>query len=153
MAILFLDSSGLVKRYVAETGSTWVQALTAPSSGNALYMARITGAEMIAAIARRQRRGATTLADAAAAVAAFRADFAQAYFPVDVTPDTVARAMDMAERHGLRGYDAVQLAAALELRDGCRRAGLPDPPIITADAELNAAARAEGLPVDDPNNH
>lgn len=153
MAIVLLDSSGLVKRYIAETGSAWVQTLTAPASGNTLYLARITGAEIVSAITRRQRRGATTPADAAAAIAAFRTDFGRAYFPLDVTPDLVARAMDLAERHGLRGFDAVQIAAALELRDQCLAAGLPAPLFITADTELNTAARAEGLPVDDPNNH
>lgn len=153
MAIYFFDSSGLVKRYIAETGSVWVQALTDTSSGNVLYVARVTGAEMIAAITRRRRRGGTTPADAAAAISAFRTDFVRAYFPLDVTPGMIARAMDLAERHGLRGYDAVQLAAALELRDQCRASGLSDPLVITADTELNAAALAEGLAVDDPNNH
>ena len=153
MAIYFFDSSGLVKRYIAEKGSAWIQALTDPLSGNSLYVARITGAELIAAITRRQRRGATTIHNAAAAIAAFRTDFSQAYFPLDVTPPVVLQAMNLAERHGLRGYDAVQLACALFLRDQCRLSGLPDPQIITADTELNAAALADGLTVDNPNNH
>lgn len=153
MAIVFLDSSAVVKRYVPETGSAWVQGLTNPATGNLLYVARITGAEVVSAVTRRQRRGQITPPDAAVALTAFRRDFPIAFLVIEITAPVAERAMDTAERHGLRGYDAVQLAAALELRDGCRRAGLPDPPIITADAELNAAARAEGLPVDDPNNH
>lgn len=114
MATYFFDSSGLVKRSIAETGSAWVQTLTDPQSGNLLYVARITGAELIAAITRRQRRGAATLAAAAAAVTAaaaavtaFRADFSRAYFPLDVTPALISQAMDLVERHGLRGYDSV----------------------------------------------
>ena len=153
MAIYFFDSSGLVKRYIAETGSAWVQALTDSLSGNSIHVARVTGAEVVSAIARRQRRGATTAADAAAALVAFRADFQRAYFPLDVTAATALLAMDLAERHGLRGYDAVQLAAALELRSQCLAAGLPPPIFIAADNELNAAAVAEGLAVDNPNNH
>ena len=153
MAVYFFDSSGLVKRYIAEKGSTWIQTLTQSSSGNGLYIARITAAEIIAAITRRQRRGATTSSDAAAAISTFRTDFVRAYFSLDVTPGIVAKAMDLAERYGLRGYDAVQLAAALELRDQCRAAGLPEPIFISADNELNTAALAEGLVVDDPNNH
>ena len=122
-------------------------------SGNLLYVARITGAELIAAITRRQRRGATTATNATAAIVAFRTDFSRAYLPLDITPSVVIQAMDIAKRHGLRGYDAVQLACALFLRDQCRLSSLPDPQIITADTELNAAALAEGLTVDDPNNH
>ena len=56
-------------------------------------------------------------------------------------------------KHGLRGYDAVQLAAVLQVRD--ERVALGATPIIlvSADTELNAAAMAEGLLVENPNNH
>ncbi len=148
-----MDSSALVKRYIAETGSAWVQSQTDPAAGNQLYVARITGMEMIAAITRRQRSGATPSADAAAAITAFRADLAVAFFPLDVSEGLVSHAMDLAERHGLRGYDAVQLAAALELNARCLAAGAAPPLVITADTELNRAAAAEGLAVDDPNAH
>ena len=153
MAICFLDSSALVKRYIAERGSAWIQSQTDPISGNHLYVARITGAEMVAAITRRLRRGETSPEDASAALAAFRADFAGGYFPLDVSAAMIAQAMGLAERHGLRGYDAVQLAAALELNLRCLAAEAAPPLIITADRELNAAASMEGLIVDDPNAH
>jgi len=45
MAIYFLDSSGLVKRYVAEMGTAWVQGMTDAASGNDRFIAQITGAE------------------------------------------------------------------------------------------------------------
>jgi hypothetical protein len=53
----------------------------------------------------------------------------------------------------LRAYDAVQLAAALELRQQHKDAGLAPVTLISAEQPLNAAAIAEGLTVDDPNNH
>ena len=153
MPVYFFDSSGLVKNYIAEQGSSWIKTLVDPLVGNTLYAAEITGAELVSAIIRRQRRGAATPADAAAALAAFRADFRQAFFRLDITPGLVATAMDLAETHGLRGYDSVQLAAALALRDLCLASGLPAPILIAADAELNTAATAEGLVVDNPNGH
>jgi hypothetical protein len=61
--------------------------------------------------------------------------------------------MALARTHALRGYDAVQLAAALHVdrqRRVRRRSALT---VISADADLNAAALAEGLAADDPNNH
>lgn len=61
--------------------------------------------------------------------------------------------MTLIRRHGLRGYDAIQLAVALHLHDRGRPFGRPDPLFITADRELTVAALAEGLAVDDPNNH
>ena len=40
MAILFLDSSGIVKRDISETGSIWVQSLTDPASANECFVAQ-----------------------------------------------------------------------------------------------------------------
>jgi uncharacterized protein len=51
----FLDSSALAKRYIAETGSGWVQALADSAAANAVYVARITLVELVSAIARRSR--------------------------------------------------------------------------------------------------
>ena len=51
VAAYFLDTSTVVKRYVHETGTAWVQALTDPAAGHFLYVARITDVEMIAAVA------------------------------------------------------------------------------------------------------
>lgn len=153
MPIYVFDTSGLVKRYAVETGSAWVQSLIHPSAGNTIWVADITGAEMISAITRKRRRGEIAATDEAAAIAAFRADFAAAYFVFEISRAVTARAMDLAERHGLRGYDAVQLAVALGLCDQCRALGLPEPSIVTADRELYAAAVAEGLPAEDPNAH
>ena len=52
------------------------------------------------------------------------------------------------ETYALRGYDAVQLAAALEVW-----AQIPTTILISGDGDLNAAATAEGMPVEDPNTH
>ena len=53
----FLDSSALVKRYVAEVGTAWIQAMTVPAARNALLIARITWVEVLSALIRRQREG------------------------------------------------------------------------------------------------
>jgi hypothetical protein len=47
----------------------------------------------------------------------------------------------------------VQLAAAVEAQAYNLSVGLPVLTLISADAALNTAATAEGLAVDDPNNH
>ncbi len=153
MATLFFDSSGLVKRYIAETGTSWIQSLNAPEAGHDRVIAQITGPEMVAAVTRRLRRGDTAPTDADAAISDIEADFAGDYFLLEITLARIREAMALAQTHGLRGYDAVQLATALFLRDQCRVLGQPDPVFITADVELAAAAMAEGLTVDDPNAH
>ncbi len=53
MAVLFLDSSGLVKRYIVETGTSWVISQLRASANNDIFIANITGIEVAAAIARR----------------------------------------------------------------------------------------------------
>lgn len=153
MAVYFIDSSALAKRYVSETGTAWVQALTDPASGNSLYAARITLVELVAAISRRRKNGDLTPAAAAAALTDVRADFASDYQVIEVTVALVAQAESLAEKHALRGYDAVQLAAAIQVNAAFVAAGQPAVTLISADLELNAAAAAEGLGVDDPNTH
>jgi hypothetical protein len=46
---------------------------------------------------------------------------------IDITPPLVAQAMTFAETHGLRGYDAVQLATAVEVHIRGLPLGLPPP--------------------------
>jgi len=148
VAAFFLDTSTVLKRYVQETGTAWVQALAAPTVRHSLFVVRITLAETVAAITRRERGGSITPQDAATAVADFQLDFARQYRVVEVSAGLVAQAATLARRHALRGYDAVQLAAALEIH-----ATDPSLTLLSADAELNTAATAEGLSVEDPNSH
>ncbi len=62
------------------------------------------------------------------------------YGIVEVTESLVRRAGALAERRALRGYDAIQLAAALELRDGGA-----DVEFACFDDRLALAARRERL--------
>jgi predicted nucleic acid-binding protein len=153
VTVYFCDSSALVKCYVQEQGSVWMRPLLDPTAGHHLYLAAITGVEVIAAVTRRMHRGDITATDGAAAVAQFRQDFAQRYRLIDLTPPVVARAMTLAETHGLRGYDAVQLATAVEVHVRGHTLGLPALTLVSADGELNMAAQAEGLIIEDPNTH
>jgi predicted nucleic acid-binding protein len=153
VAVYFVDTSALAKRYIAETGSSWLRVLLDPTSGCTVFVARVTAVEIIAAITRRERGGAIVPADAIAARSAFRADLAAQYQVIEVTRVLSDRAMTLAETHGLRGYDAVQLAGALEANARYIAVGLPAIVLVSADAELNTAALAEGLPAEDPNTH
>jgi hypothetical protein len=63
----------------------------------------------------------------------------------------IGEAKLLLERHPLRAYDAVQLASALHARNRLLAAGASAPIFLSADTQLLAAARAEGLATDDPN--
>jgi predicted nucleic acid-binding protein len=66
----------------------------------------------------------------------------------DLTPAVVTAAARLAEKHALRGYDAVQLAVALEINTARTAQQLPSLILISADAELNTATGIELLPTD-----
>jgi len=149
----FFDSSALVKRYIAETGSVWVRSLCAPEANSIIYLSRITGAEVIAAIFRRQRMGDLLVEDARIVSRQFRKDFQQNYRVIEVTGEIVEQAMDLAETWALRGYDAVQLATALYLHRIRQELGLSPLIFVSADENLNAVAEAKGLRAENPNLH
>lgn len=153
MAGFFCDSSAIVKRYVNETGSNFVDNLADLKSGNVVLPARITRVEFAAAIARRLKNGSVTTADAQNALAAFQHDLTNNYFTVEITTLLLSAATTLATRHALRAYDAVQLAATLEANDERIANGLSPLTLVSADKELNTAAQAEGLSVENPNNY
>ncbi len=153
--IIYFDTSALAKRYLAETGSAWVRGITDPSSGNTIAISNITRVEIGAAIARRQRdpRSRMSIADRDALIQLFDYHVAHDYLVMDLAPDVIDDAYRLTQHHQLRGYDAVQLAAAFTLNTQLIGAGLPALMLVAGDGELLTAAGAEGLATDDPYLH
>jgi predicted nucleic acid-binding protein len=153
VAAFFCDSSAIVKRYVNETGSAFVDNLADLRNGNIILLARITRVEIVAAIARRLKGRSITNADAQNAIAMFQHDLSNNYFTIEITPALLSTATSLAAKHALRGYDAIQLAAALEANNERIANGLSKLTLVSADTDLNAAAQSEGLSVENPNNY
>jgi hypothetical protein len=153
MSPYYFDSSGIVKRYVKETGSGWVKAITNPTSGNEIFTSLISGAEVVAAICKSGRMGSITPQAVAQALTAFKGEFRSHFTILHISDQTIDRAMTLAEKHGLRGYDSVQLATALELHAERILTNLPPFIFVSGDNKLNTAAQAEGLNVENPNNY
>jgi len=157
VALYFLDSSAIVKRYNKnEVGSAWLSDLIVLSSDSqdlpSIRIALISGAEVVAALTKRQRMGDLSATEAALAIGEFKDDFQNLYDTVQIDREVIEHAMGLAQRHGLRGYDAVQLASAIEVGSLARQFQLPFV-FISADDKLNAAAAEEGLQTDNPNFH
>jgi hypothetical protein len=70
-----------------------------------------------------------------------------------LTPAVLGLAQSVAEIHAVRAYDAVQLAAALEVDRRRAASGLQRLTLVSSDSEMNAVAAVVGLAVDDPNLH
>jgi predicted nucleic acid-binding protein len=106
--ILYLDSSALVKRYVAEPGSTEVN--DAIATAEVIGTAIISRAEVAAALTKSVRMEVLTREEASASLQVFRNEWLD-LVRVQITELVVTRADSLAWEHHLRGYDAVQLAA------------------------------------------
>lgn len=135
--ILYLDTSALVKLYVDEPGRPAVVGQV--DAAVAVATVRVTYAEARAAFARKRREGGLDTKGLRQVVERFDGEWA-AYTVVDVSEPLVRRAGILAERHGLRGYDAIQLAAAIELQ---REGG--NVSLACFDDRLRRAARRERL--------
>jgi uncharacterized protein len=153
MAVVLLDTSGLVKRYVSEKGSQWVTGLTDLNAGNDCWITSITPVELLAALYLRVRTGNLTLASAQYAEQRFRQELSTHFRIITLISLILHRAMGLVTLHPLRAYDSVQLAAALYLDSQYKSLGLPSVIMVPADNNLNGAAIAEGLLIDDPNQH
>ncbi len=140
--ILYLDSSALVKLYVAEPHSEEVR--DAAQSAALCCSHLIAYAEVRAALAKAHRVGR----ESTSGLHLHRKEFDEAWSRFDVVlPDAalVRRAGDLAERFALRGYDSVHLAAVEAVAN---RLGPTVEFVLAAfDVALAAGARKLGLRV------
>lgn len=137
---LYADTSALIKKYVQETGSEQVMALF--SGSPVIGTTALTQAEMASAMAKAVRLGWVDEPEMAAAWQDFLAHW-PAYVRLPVSSGMIERAASIAWQHGLRAYDAIQLASALAWRDMVGEAVV----FACFNEHLLKAARQEGLQV------
>ena len=142
-----------VKRFAPERGSSFVLSLLRPSARNRFYAARITEVEVCAALIRRQKGKTLSGDQATKALRRLKRDFPRCFTHIAIDEDVIVEALRLAETYGLRGYDAVQLSAALKANSERLGRGLLPLVLVSADTELNNAAQTEGLTVENPNNY
>ena len=134
----YLDTSALIKRFVAERGSPQVESLV--SRWGDVATAKIAYAEVYAGLARKHREGYLPGSQYALACRQFESDW-QAYVRLDLQDEILILARDLIQRHPLRGFDANHLASALSLKTALGE----DVTFAAADERLLRAARAERL--------
>ena len=141
MMFLYLDSSALVKRYVDEPHSEEVAHLMDETL--AIGTSAISRVEVGAALARAARGNRLDAEGARRAQEQFAEDWPD-FGKVPVTDRLLTRAEELAWKHALRAYDAVQLAAALVCEETTTAL---DESVLFAcfDGALTAAAADEGL--------
>lgn len=148
----YFDSSALVKRYLAETGSAWVQA-QCNDPARTIVTVEISRLEIAAAFAGKLRGKFINQAEYQSVRAKLAADVQKRYHLILPTPQRIDEAIELTAHHKLRGYDAVHLACALYLNRVLLDDGLPPLTLVAADDDLLKAAQAEGLATENPSNH
>lgn len=153
MTTYYADSSALVKRYVVETGTVWVQGLCDPAAGHIIVLVNVGLVEAAAALSAKERQGVlpTTVRDNV--LRDLQRDAQSQYWLMELDQAIVARGIGLTTQHKLRGYDATHLACALTLQDILLANNLAAPVLLSADQDLLVAAQASGLAIDDPNLH
>jgi predicted nucleic acid-binding protein len=153
VSITYLDTSALIKRYVAEVGSEWIRDLLVCSGAPTACTSHLTVVEAACAFARRRREGFLSPEDHAETLRAFDHDFAYAYNILDVTTEVLDAARSLANEYPLRAYDAVHLATAWLANRELVQAGQPPLIFICADDRLLDVAVAVGLMTENPNRY
>ena len=137
MALVYFDSSALVKLVVKEAGSDLVAQLW--DGCDAALASRLAYPEVRAALAAAARNHDIDADGHRTAEQAWE-EFWAATRPVELTPAVERHAGELAREHALRGADSVHLASALAIGD-------PDLIIAVWDRRLHAGALAAGTSV------
>jgi uncharacterized protein len=137
VALVYFDSSALVKLVIEEQGSEL--AATLWDGCDAALASRIAYPEVRAALAAAGRSHDLSEADLRAAEQAWEVFWA-ATRPVELTQAVQQHAGQLAKVHALRGADAVHLASALAIDD-------PDLIVAAWDRRLHSGALAAGTMV------
>lgn len=137
MALVYFDSSALVKLVLDEVGSDIAAALW--NACDVALSSRLAHPEVCSALAAARRNHDLTESEAAAAMSDW-ALFWASMRAVELSAGIERAAGSLAGTHQLRGADAVHLASALAL-------DAPDLTVAVWDKRLHAGAIAVGLPV------
>lgn len=135
--IAYFDTSAIVPLVIDEASTELCNRIWTESTR--VVSVRLLYPEASAALAMAERMGRLTRAQLTAAVNELDSIMTQIDL-IEVTSDLAQSAGDLAREHGLRGYDAVHLAAARSVADG-------ELVLVTGDAALAAAARSLGITV------
>lgn len=136
-----------MKFYVREPGTERLLALAARTANNRFTVLSLTQVEFRSAIRRREKNGEVPTSIATQLIHAFK-NHLETRFAVQVVNDFVLDiSAVLIDRHGLRAFDAMQLAGYLALKN---TTGSELPIFACSDRNLLVAAKLEGASVLDP---
>ncbi len=148
MKVCYLDASAWVKRYLEEPGSKRVDEFFREDM--ALASASLGHVETAAALARQRTARKLDQGKLNRLEAQLDEEW-EDFLQLDVTKSVTARAVEFARRWGLRGADAIHLAAAWDLKERLEPMGT-ELLFVSSDLELLHSAEAAGMAVENPAN-
>lgn len=149
----FLDTSAVVKKYMTEIGSTWIESLTDSESDNHIILARVTWVETLSAFSRLRRESKIDPTLLAQSIQVFKTDWETQYQIVEVEKSDIETAGDLVQEYPLRAYDSIQLACTLKIYSTFAKTAPKTFTFVSADDRLLNAAQAEGLNIENPNSY
>ena len=84
VTVAYFDTSALLKRYVTEIGSNWVNAFLSSPNVPAVFTSHLTVVEATCAFARRLREGNLSASDHRTILLAFNYDITNKYNIIDL---------------------------------------------------------------------
>jgi predicted nucleic acid-binding protein len=136
--ILYLETSDLVKLYAEESDSHEISGRV--RAADIVATSILSYVEARAAFSRKFREKGIDKEEFERVKKALEMDW-EHYFILNLTNGVVKSAGDLSEKHALRGFDALHLASAVEIK---RLTSLPVR-FSSSDARLRSAAQDEGL--------
>lgn len=149
----YLDASALAKHYLIEPGSRWIEELLQRTTSDRFVSTELATIEVVSAVARAEREKRISVSLRNGLAARLLEEARRVVGLASPSQQILSHASQLVLRYPLRAYDAVHLATALQIRGESLLSGLPAPIFVSADGNLLAAARAEGLVAEDPNEH
>jgi predicted nucleic acid-binding protein len=148
VALLYLDTSALVKLYVQEQGTEKMLELAHPDAGNRLVILSLSRIEFRAAVRRRAKLGDIDAQLADEMIGEFNGHISNVFQLQPVNEPVMDAACSAIDQHYLRAYDAMQLGGYVALRKniGEEVAAV----FVCADEKLLNAATDQGFPILNP---
>lgn len=144
MAIFYLDTSALVKRYKTEDGSATVDRLYEDlPAGSNLATSFLSVLEFISALRRLLKANSISNDEFGDIVSTFSHEI-EPFLIRTIDDKTVADAITYVVKHALRSADSMHLATVIELREIMKEIG-ENVIFICDDEELINAGRKENL--------
>lgn len=164
MPAYFFDTNALIKVYIHERGSPWVNAAMASKPSPDIYISELARVELPSALYKVERIRGYSQALTDTAINRFHADLrlsapTRRLKVFEIVPlsdqvltlaDTLLRKYRTGTPYALRSLDAIQVAFATLVRSSlppAERGGLT---FVTVDRQLRGVAGAEGFPTINP---